>query len=215
MANAIHMYGQDYDEQLFPYRFNYPNGSNVGVSAGSPNIIFFNQLLHPYTKNWDIWKCSSRPGAWVNAGYGGQNSFGVNKYAFNIASSGGVGISFAEMQTPSNLAIIVDTTYYDTMPKYTDRNGARVCQGVLRGDPRQFNPTTTGYNTRWKIIGNAEFDAVDAAAIAKGKARHQNIINVVFADGHAKGIQYERLIYDLLDNPNTSMWDPWQQGIAR
>lgn len=39
------------------------------------------------------------------------------------------------------------------------------------------------------------------------------MITVMFADGHAKGIPYDRVVDDLVLNPTNSIWDPWKQGI--
>jgi prepilin-type N-terminal cleavage/methylation domain-containing protein len=103
IGNALMMYAQDYDETLPGYRFGEsstpqmnPYHADPNVGAQSDRNIFINQVLFPYTKNDDIWKCSSNPKAWVNVdnknslpaqdpafkSYGGQNSFGANNYVF-------------------------------------------------------------------------------------------------------------------------------------
>src|SRR5262249_2344265 len=56
---AIHMYGQDYDETLFPYRTDARNPYQADplVSNNAKAKTFFNQLLEPYVKNVGVWKC--------------------------------------------------------------------------------------------------------------------------------------------------------------
>ena len=111
MGTATYMYVQDYDETLYPYRTvqsgnqmfnpdwaspNVASGPYAGASTG--NRIFWAQLVQPYVKNDNLFKCPSNPGGingaqpWVriqpdgaatgNCSYGGQNSYSVNKYCF-------------------------------------------------------------------------------------------------------------------------------------
>lgn len=243
-GTAMYMYGQDYDEQLFPYRvvskpkdyttnpfWNNPNvatGSCAG-GAGSGDRMFWDVLLNPYIKNYDVFKCPSRVGAWVNiepnggangnCSYGGQNSYGVNKYAFQ-PDNGASGLTFAAMNSPANLLIIMDTTYYDLLPKYTDDNGAQVISGQLNGDPFNFIPSTgNGYLPYWTQIGNGEYTSPEPKGAAlktfqdRAKSRHSGIMNCTWADGHAKAINYDKLVNDLKNNPNSSIWDPYQAGM--
>ncbi len=105
---ATGMYIQDYDETLYPHRFNSGNDSNpfladpVGnatITGAARNKTFWISLLQPYVKNYDLFKCPSTPNGWVKwntdgaqcggsanntavgcggVGYGGQNSYGHN-----------------------------------------------------------------------------------------------------------------------------------------
>jgi prepilin-type N-terminal cleavage/methylation domain-containing protein len=210
------MYMQDYDEIAYPYRHNVP-APGYGIVPAYPRTIFFNQILDPYIKNYDVWKCSSNPSAYVNGGpwcttanancYGGQNSYGVNNYVFNPRRSGGsdTGISFAEMAAPADTIWMADTIYYNTLP----RNPVR-----LKGDPVGFNPAPpSGYATYWRNIGSRTWPGTDAAARTEGKMRHSGVITLIFGDGHAKALPYDRVVDDLVLNPNNSLWDPWKQGI--
>ncbi len=106
IGTATMMYVQDYDEQLYPHRFNCPttcaaylDGSGnlipeaKNYQGGSEKKYFWAHLLNPYTKNWGIYQDPSAPSAFVpgsNAvhdfaapgavgrNYGGQNSYGHN-----------------------------------------------------------------------------------------------------------------------------------------
>ena len=101
-------YTQDYDEKLYPHRFNgtpnplmqanggsYPAGTLAGTEPGitgdATGKIFWISLLQPYIKSYQLFVCPSNPNGWVGAGpnncnsagcdgkgYGGQNSYGHN-----------------------------------------------------------------------------------------------------------------------------------------
>jgi len=239
MATAMLMYGQDYDELLFPYRLKYSNPfeSDPRVSCGATNRIFWNQLLNPYTKNYGIFSCPSNAiKPWVNidplgcnaggsGSYGGQNSYGVNRKAFN-ANANPPGIGFAQMPAPADTLIIMDGIYYDLEPKFTDDNGVQMISSILNGDPSQENSwaDATGYRYYWTLIGNgnksntqsvtiADNAATIAAARASGKSRHNGMVNCIFGDGHAKAWPYDKLIDDAWKNPNNTIWDPFKQGF--
>ncbi len=237
IATAMLMYGQDFDEHLFPYRIVGPNpyaakdsvhvcDSSLAGNGPATQRVFFNALLQPYIKSDGVWMCPDRSGAWVgidpagSAGtcsYGGQNSYAVNKYAFNPGSSNN-GMTFAQMSKPADTVIMMDGTYYDTLPRLAKN---------LAGLPDLVLSSSDTYCQRWKAIGNSTMttsaDSTDdhvspvttpADAMVKGKARHQGIINVIWADGHAKGVQYDKLVNDQINNPTDSVWDPFRAGVA-
>jgi prepilin-type N-terminal cleavage/methylation domain-containing protein/prepilin-type processing-associated H-X9-DG protein len=203
ISTAMLMYGQDYDDRFFPYRIDYPAGAKIGINRHYPNVVFFDETLNPYVKNWDVWKCPSNPYAWLNLDWGGQNSFGVNNYVFNPDRGILTGLGFAAVVAPADTVIMVDTIYYNTLPR-----------GCLRlaGDASRFDPTKNGYNVYWRNIGSRTWPSTDAAAIQEGKTRHQGGIITLFADGHVKVLPYDRLVNDFLMNPMNSLWDPWKQG---
>jgi prepilin-type N-terminal cleavage/methylation domain-containing protein/prepilin-type processing-associated H-X9-DG protein len=233
IGTALMMYAQDYDEVMPGYRFGEsstpqmnPYWNNPNVGAQSDRNIFINQLLFPYTKNDDIWKCSSNPKAWVNVddknslpaqnpdfkSYGGQNSFGANNYVFPSKR----GFALAALPAPADTVGFVDTQYYNVLPKGP---GAAPC--VLRGDPSGTAFVTTSfYPQYWKNIGNSYVCFQDcpvpteAQAVEAGKNRHSGMINVIWLDGHSKAMNYEKLVKDegLKVDSTTSLWDPFKQG---
>jgi len=229
IGSAMMMYTQDYDESLFPYRNNPPAASpalnpfasdpNVGSSAKRP--IFYNQLLETYIKNYDVWKCPSNPSAFVNVdpnhedtstnfwSYGGQNSYSVNQYCFPNNQA----FPLAQLPATADTVAIVDGRYYNCLPKNPRQ---------LRGD--NFTPvivnSSPSYQTYWKNIGNAyNFSTTNPAGAPdsyfenQGKQRHSEFINTLFCDGHAKAINYNKLINDSPSPTNlNSIWDPYKQG---
>jgi prepilin-type N-terminal cleavage/methylation domain-containing protein/prepilin-type processing-associated H-X9-DG protein len=225
---ALMQYSQDYDEMYPGYRLvgTNPNAASTQVGANGKNVVFINHLLFPYTKNSDIWKCPSNPKAWVdidkngvmgNAGsgfqsYGGQNSYAVNNYLFKSNQ----GFAEAAIAQPADTLALVDGSYYNALPKGP---GAGPC--ALRGDAAGTAfVTTNSYPNYWKNLGNSYWgfsdlpNPSDAKAIADGKARHSEFLNVIFMDGHAKATRYEKVAFDpgLVIGGTTSIWDPYKQG---
>ncbi len=158
IGTAMQLYVNDFDDVLFMYRANGPTGQTINptyqqlvatrgqayadqvIGPRSRNVIFFNQLLFPYTKNDDLWKAPTNPNGWVNfdptgnnqepdfRSYGGQNSYGVNNYVFTARvgnSAAGGGLSYGQIDQVSNTLVMVDAMYYNVLPRFTGRlNGA-------------------------------------------------------------------------------------------
>jgi prepilin-type N-terminal cleavage/methylation domain-containing protein/prepilin-type processing-associated H-X9-DG protein len=254
MGTATYMYVQDYDETLFFYRavqsgnqqynpfWNNPNvatGPCAGSSSG--NRQWWSVLLNPYLKSYDIFKCPSNPGnvngtgVWVNispagatdssgCSYGGQNSYAANKYLFQPTSSGGTGFTLAAAAAPADTLVVLDATYYEELPRFTDDNGSKVSSGILNGFP-SFDPFASGYDNDWTNIGNGDgggnnccaaaptTNALILAEKARIASRHQGKLNLIFLDGHAKSRDAIQTIDDLKTNPNNSIWDPYKAGV--
>jgi prepilin-type N-terminal cleavage/methylation domain-containing protein/prepilin-type processing-associated H-X9-DG protein len=255
MATATIMYVQDYDETLYPYRTvdtnNYEDnpfwqspfvGSGPCAGNSTANRQFWDVILYPYVKNYNIYKCPSNPGningngVWVNidqgstpssqsgCSYGGQNSYAVNKYLFQPVSSGGSGISLAAVAAAADTLVIMDATYYEELPRFTDDNNNQVISGILLGEP-YFDPKAQGYIMDWTNIGNGDGGGNNCCAAAPTSnaqilaekaqiaSRHMGKLNCVFLDGHAKVRDAIQLIDDLKSNPTNSIWDPYKQGM--
>jgi prepilin-type processing-associated H-X9-DG protein len=91
------------------------------------------------------------------------------------------------------------------------------------GDAETAEALTGTYPYYWKHIGNSfyNFDAPnnnvpDPIAEQQGKARHSAQINVIWLDGHAKAVAYDRLVNDpgLTVGSTTSIWDPYKTGCV-
>jgi len=139
-------YAQDYDESLYPHRFNVTGGNpfdaqypgNLGtsqpdVSGSARDKIFWISLLQPYAKSYQVFVCPSNPNAFTGAGTancgadgcGGQGYGGQNSYAHNDllspadAFNGGAGplpIKLAQIQRVASTVAVIDGSYYGAMP---------------------------------------------------------------------------------------------------
>ncbi len=167
IGTALQIYLADADDVLPPYRTrNTPNpySPHPNITGNSAGRVFFNQLLHPYVKNNDMWKSPGNPQAWVNTNlscdpavgdddnqnvgdgcsYGGQNSYGVNNYMFPSGASLAsavrtVGLSATAIDQPADTYLMMNSRYYNVLPRYV-RNGAKVMDGLLVGDTSGLNP---------------------------------------------------------------------------
>jgi prepilin-type N-terminal cleavage/methylation domain-containing protein/prepilin-type processing-associated H-X9-DG protein len=227
IGTAIIMYTQDYDEMLPGYRFSEPNPYVGKVGASTATNMFLNQLVYPYTKNDQVWRCPSGLNTWVNtdpytalsdafSGYGGQNSYAANNYLFRAKE----GFAVVSMPAPTETVGLVDATYYNALPKGP---GNAPCQLASEdySNPNVTNPTSSTYPYYWKHIGNSKYNfnapnnsVPDPIAVQNGKARHSEQINTIFLDGHAKAIPYDRLVNDpgLVKGGTDSLWDPYKAG---
>ena len=238
IGTSMQIYLNDSDDVYFPYRTADPNPAYVKAkAAGDPNAdtyygssartrTFFNQLLLPYTKSDDLFKAPTQNGAWVNAdvtgnstdspafrSYGGQNSYGVNNFAFTAPTNAagtdsGGGLNASQIAEVSNTLIMVDASYYNVLPRYV---------GNLVGAPTTFDVCSSTYPYYWRSLGNSTYFAVTkptaADAIKKIDARYSGKLNVVRADTSAKSFDSKAVYNDLRDKPTASMWDPYKQGV--
>jgi len=143
---ASMQYAQDYDESLYPHRFNntpnplmQQNGGPVDnslITGGAKTKIFWISLLQPYAKSLQVFQCPSNPQGFVGGGpldceangcsgqgYGGQNSYAHNDLlspadAFN-GGAGPLPIKLAQIQSVATTVAVIDGSYYGTMPKPT------------------------------------------------------------------------------------------------
>jgi prepilin-type N-terminal cleavage/methylation domain-containing protein len=249
IGTAMQIYLADYDDVYFPYRLNgsstatvdqfvNPSYQEVRASRGQAfadevfgvrtrNVIFFNQMLFPYTKNNDLWKAPTKGGAWVNwdptnsdtepqfRSYGGQNSYGVNNYAFTAragTSSIGGGLGASAIAEVSNTLIMVDASYYNVLPRYVGR---------LTGASDAFDPCSSTYPQYWKHLGNSYYfrwsggagaPPSDDEALRNINARYSGVLNVARADTSSKAYASSAVINDLRDKGAQSMWDPYKAG---
>jgi prepilin-type N-terminal cleavage/methylation domain-containing protein len=196
--------------------------------ARARDVIFFKQMLDPYVKNDQIWRAPNHTYSWVGTvgddsqtepqfkRYGGQNSYGVNNYAFTApagSSSSGGGVSATAVVDVSNTLLMVDASYYNVLPRYTAR---------LTGATGTFDPCSSSYPRYWKNLGNsylfryagAANEPTDAEALKLIDSRYSGQLNVIRFDTSAKSIASTKVMNDLRDNPNNSMWDPWKAGVT-
>ncbi|MBS1706349.1 MAG: prepilin-type N-terminal cleavage/methylation domain-containing protein [Armatimonadetes bacterium] len=241
IGTALQMYLNDNDDILPPYRFtantpinpyylklkaaNDPKAARYDTDgASTKNAYFINQMLDPYVKNDQIWISPGNSKGWVNfqdkgtwdAGffsYGGQNSYGVNNYLLTAISptSTTAPMSASSVAEVSNTLLMVDATYYNTLP--AQRKGMAFCK--ING----YAPTGASYPHYWKHLGNNELnfnslgnadpdDASNVSVFKNIESRFSGVLNVVKVDSSAKALQARKLVYDLRNDPVTSIWNP-------
>lgn len=231
---ALMQYSQDYDETYPGYRFAIPNpfAADVNVGANADTATFLNQNLDTYVKAEGIWRCPSNPNAWVNVdrdgvmgnkgsgfqSYGGQNSYGISNYAFPSNN----GLPESSITEPSNTVALVDASYYNVLPKGPAAGPCALLGDTINTPTTKGNiaNTSTSYQNYWRNLGNSYWGFTDlpnpsvAKADKDAKARHNEFINVIWFDGHAKATRYETVKNDpgLVVGGTTSIWDPFKKG---
>lgn len=232
---ASQQYCQDYDEKLYPHRFNStpnPLAAESGAPSGTvPDKIFWPTLLQPYAKSYQVFECPSNPKHWSKwnvdgkdcqangcsgIGYGAQNSYGHNDLLspadkFN-GGAGPLPIGLAQIPSTSTTVMALDGTYYGAFPDYTGASGISPQSGVtVTGGMSTFiGALGSQYVNYWKNIGNnhwswsnayGEAGASPAGQVNEGpntdQNRHMGMINVLYVDGHAKSVRYEKIVSDL------------------
>ena len=186
---AIAQYTQDYDEKLVPM-LNESNG-----------LMFWSALLQPYIKSGQIFSCPSYTGlnTVLTAG-GGRSAYGIN-----VALSAGTGNDFAglalsSLSNTAELAMVTDD-HLNTIPDQ--------CEGYGHA------PATTydgGFPLLWykPSVGDAPNYAFNLPKTqAAPNALHLGTVNVLFADGHVKALQYTKVITPPVSPvTNWRMWFP-------
>ena len=219
-------YTQDYDEKLYPHRFNNtPNplmSSNggpatSGVSGDATNKIFWVSLLQPYVKSYQIFVCPSNPSGWVGGGpdncaaagcngqgYGGQNSYGHNDLlapadAFN-GGNGPLPIALAQLTDTAKTVAVTDATYYGVLPRLTSATPVKVTKGGGAATTTDYaDANGSQYKSYWGNIGNNKWSYNSGTLNENekdGASRHLNTINTLYTDGHVKSVQYGKLVDD-------------------
>lgn len=230
---GTHLYLGDFDDVFFPYRSSDPNPDYTAcVASGNVNCntwygsstrtrTFFNQMLRPYIKNSDIWRAPTQTQSWEGAdkygtsspnfrSYGGQNSYGVNNYAF-LSN----GMSASAMSEPSNTLIMVDASYYNVLPRYVGRldgspaGGLDVCSSSY---PKYWKNLGNSYVFKWN--GSAEVEPSDADALKLIDARYNGMLNIVRADTSAKTLRSNLLLNEFKAKGAESMWNPYKSTVT-
>jgi prepilin-type N-terminal cleavage/methylation domain-containing protein/prepilin-type processing-associated H-X9-DG protein len=159
-------------------------------------------------------------------GYGGENSYAHNDFWMSPAGANSqiACPTLAQVSRPSSTALIVDGTYYGGGPDWDELSGLPVnyngtpastasvnggAAGSLIAADQAFVTAqgTAGYSNYFENVGNATFGynvaggtwstPSTATALAAGANRHTGFVNVQFADGHVKAIQYASLVANM------------------
>jgi prepilin-type N-terminal cleavage/methylation domain-containing protein/prepilin-type processing-associated H-X9-DG protein len=167
------MYVQDYDER-FPLQF-YINPISFKTLLGD--------LIHPYIKNYQIWRCPSRGavGNFRGADFCGYDYFGIaptaclyrTNYGMNLAlfypsyvtgdywTNPSPGAALASVQVPAQRIMLSDI-------------------GYIRDLRLPFDPAYDVYQSYFWLW------PPDSCCVDWPSPRHQGKFNICYVDGHAK-----------------------------
>jgi prepilin-type N-terminal cleavage/methylation domain-containing protein len=247
IGTAAQIYLADSDDVWFPYRTNGSVGNGcTGTPCSNPDyqklyqasgaavadvmfgsrsrdVVFYKQLLDPYTKNNDIFKTpGNKNNAWSGydpanvdtepqfRSYGGSNSYGLNNFMFQPVT--GAALNGSQIAEVANTLMMIDASYYNVLPR-----------GIQRLDGSTWNPCTSTYPRYWKNLGNsyvfrwtngALAEPTDAEALKLIDARYAGQLLVVRADTSTKSLNSKAVVDEFVQKgPNKqSMWDPFKTG---
>ncbi|MBU0611209.1 MAG: DUF1559 domain-containing protein [Armatimonadetes bacterium] len=151
------MYIQDYDETCPPLYTTTP-----GVSGG---YFHTPELLYPYQKNAQIWRCASDAQAGQAFDNGIFCTYGYNQSRFTGHTNFDSGVlTLAQLEEPVGTIVFLDDTNLYAGP---------------------YSPAVpVGYNPAQGVL-NSETDTTGTRA----KNRHNDMYNILFADGHVKSLK--------------------------
>jgi prepilin-type N-terminal cleavage/methylation domain-containing protein/prepilin-type processing-associated H-X9-DG protein len=185
LALAFQMYTSDYDERTPAGCFaiwscaTSPTTWISETGAPSPTAVRYTGLyvLRPYIKSDGVYVCPSRTG-WNNAAYRPvMGSYGTNR---SVAVDGK---SLSELERPAELAAYVDAR----VPWLDDLVGYYVhCRLSGAG-----GPSPGVYCDQY--VANSNCSSCNTAGIRTDL--HNEGVNVVYADGHAKWSKMNNLFY--------------------
>jgi prepilin-type N-terminal cleavage/methylation domain-containing protein/prepilin-type processing-associated H-X9-DG protein len=194
IGTAMLQYNQDFDEM-------YSLGMYGGSASGTPRS--WAALVQPYIKNTQVFVCPSEtqdlgmtPGTFTP---GTPNGFLVT-YAFNFAISSNENIyktkSLPEMPNPAQTVLMVDgasDTRVDPgepVKWRARRGGTAVTESGLNTTDASTPRPTTANRTGWLLL-HAGSTSMSFADYGGPAARHAQMTNVLWADGHAKAARIE------------------------
>jgi prepilin-type processing-associated H-X9-DG protein len=188
VGTAWTMYMQDFDERC-PSANPPPNWGDCPTMPGRGGFGgWTGNLLMPYTKNTAIYKCPSSPGQSVNNGCTTVPYLNAS-YAYNYVSTGARLI--AEINRPAEFMVMWDsTTTWADCPYF--RAGScgvwrqRDIPVFLAKKGRALLP---GMDSSW--VSQANFTR---------EVPHNLTMNVMFADGHVKATDWDRLTWGQLNS---------------
>jgi prepilin-type N-terminal cleavage/methylation domain-containing protein/prepilin-type processing-associated H-X9-DG protein len=189
------MYIQDYDERIgsanpppdWGHCPTMPGRSQFGGWEGN--------ILAPYIKNTQVFKCPSSSGFGVNNNCANM-SYTVASYAYNYASlqvwscaaAASVGKGLAEIDRPADAMV-----FWDSVTGWADCGFMSGCGIWTERDvpvylAKKGRPLVGGMSSGW----------IGADNLAR-ETPHSMTMNVVFADGHVKNSDWDRLKWGQLN----------------
>jgi prepilin-type N-terminal cleavage/methylation domain-containing protein/prepilin-type processing-associated H-X9-DG protein len=185
MANAFHMYAQDYDETT---------PAVVHFSSGNTDPDFW-QIVQPYVKNVQVFYCPDRTEWTMPTGDSCKGQEGINPFQRCI----GYGYNWGII---SNVPLGLVGSRLNFTGGYINP-GVSMASIVAPADTMAY--ADTGDNPRYTFCTNYVFQYYTNATSSQ-QMRHGGNLNVAFADGHAKAVLFKagklgNAVYGLPKNP--------------
>jgi prepilin-type N-terminal cleavage/methylation domain-containing protein len=194
-------YVQDYDEAYPP---SYVANSATPPHGGAPwasGLLFWPEIVYPYTKSMQIYICPSASDSWRNVSPGPYSgNYGANQLVVLGEITGAlVGgfpsktLKMASIDRVSEIYMVMDYGSYDPHPStVTTPNGFRFLPGAKGADSSiactQGQPYT---------------------ADCQSEGRHFDGVAVTYADGHAKWLKSGVVLNEARKfGVSANSWDP-------
>ena len=170
---GVQMYLQDYNEELFPYPGTDPSESRTGMAVAAsdqPRMQWWN-ALNPYLKNYSVFACPSDPTDISNSRTSAvlKSSVELNGTPFLRSYAASRAIEALPLSRIGDVASTIAVT------EKWDHDASGTAVGDAWIEP--FN-------------GAYDDDAHSGTGVRMFHAgnRHQNLVNCVMLDGHAKAL---------------------------
>jgi prepilin-type processing-associated H-X9-DG protein len=219
LATAVMMYTQDYDEM-------YPAGFDALNWTGND---LWSRKVEPYIKNLKVFTCpsDSKAGplqgaeAWQGWGlsYAANSFYGNWTTAFELRGPMGVGNNASWLQGPAN-SMAAMTRPADTILIAEKHNAdVKTATKYIRADTNNssnfwIHCIIGGERLHWNDWGphNIPDGTRAAAAYPDGpngsvSAKHSEITNFAFCDGHVKAMRPTATNPDPVKRPQDNLWD--------
>lgn len=183
-------------------------------------------MLQPYAKNFGLFKnpanvvsgftadsLASQHGPYTAPGakgydYGGQNSYGHNDAYISpaVAFAGGgtvpSPISYTAIPRVASTIVIVDATYYGAAPDANNFSGLTNMAHLNGNEAAWITGPGAQYANYWQNIGGGQWSygggvETPAQSVINGPSLFNGKINVQWADGHAKSLNYAAVVGDI------------------
>jgi prepilin-type N-terminal cleavage/methylation domain-containing protein/prepilin-type processing-associated H-X9-DG protein len=176
LATAIVMYSQDYDSHWVPAYY-YP----AGQGNAALGLYWWYDLIQPYARSYDVWICPS----WHASYDFGRKPLPADRpkplrfsYAFNEVAFNAIDpIQRGNWTSPPNAGgytINVNTTPTDSEIE----------------NPAQLIAAVDSYDIEiWSLQMTDMPSWTDHKPDGSTRKQHGGVMNVVFADGHVKGVR--------------------------
>jgi len=203
VGTAWMMYVQDYDEKIASANNPIGWGDCPTMPGRSQFGGWEGNLLAPYIKNTAVFKCPSSPGTTVNNNCKTVNYL-IESYAYNYVSmerwdctsQAAVGKNISALDQPADAMVFWDSTTAWADCGYMGGCGVWSQRDVPVYLAKKQRPLLPGMQTGW--IGTDNFSR---------ETPHNLQANVLFADGHVKSADWDRLHWGQL-NVNIPPGDP-------